>query len=165
MSHAPVQGSCCLCPHMLSCHLLSAFRAARLGLGTRLWSHLRAGAPVLCYHTKRCSVAALPAVNCRTDSVAKPLFLINAGDPSLLLLCWWICSCSASFPICGFLTRPCWCRWCCLQDLSSGSGPRKAGGFWGLSSNAKHCLGDILMIRNSRMGSEFPFSSKWSCFF
>lgn len=42
--------------------------------------------------------------------------------------------------------------------------PRKAGGFWGLSSSAKHCLGDVLMVRSSRMGSEFPFSSKLSCF-
>lgn len=94
-----------------------------------------------------------------------PCSLINDGDTSLLLLCCWIRSCSASFPICGFLTSPCWCRWCWLQDPSSGSGPRKAGVFWGLSTSAKHCLGDILMIRSSRMGSEFPFSSKLSCFF
>lgn len=122
---APVQGSCCLCPQAELSPFVS-LQKSQAGFGHQAWITPES----------RCSCALLSRQEMFNTHFASSELqnwlgtktLINGGDTSLLLLCLWIRSCSVSFPICGFLTRPCWCRWCWLQDPSSGSGQGRLEG-------------------------------------
>lgn len=156
MGCAPVRGA--VCAHRLSCHLLSAFRRARLGLG----SHLRAGAPVLCYHAKKCSTPALPAVTAELTRYQNP-------DK------WWgYIPAAAVFVdslVLGVISHLWLPHQTLLVQMVLAAGPQlrkwaKEG--WkvlGLIFKCQALFRGCLIVRSSRMGSEFPFSSKWSCFF